>query len=57
MPVDAGAALASATILTANSVAAPFSVTGSALRPAGNPLILMVTGPSNAPLRTIFPLT
>ena len=32
-------------------------MTGSALRPAGKPLILTVTGPSNPPLRTIFPLT
>ena len=38
-------------------VAVPATVTGSAFSPAGKPLILTVTGPSNAPLRTIFPLS
>ena len=53
----AAGALASATTLMTKFESLPATVAGSAFSPAGSPLILTVTGASNDPLRTIFPLT
>ena len=57
MSAVAAGALASAMTLMTKLESLPATVTGSAFRPAGSPLILTVTGASNDPLRMIFPFS